>query len=96
VPPACAIGSTLVGIRPVDRSNDPKRGLEASLVTSMGRLEAHTGRIVTYDQIFHSKNECAPMVDKLRMNGPAPVMSDAKGRCPVPQLGIVTDQEYWV
>jgi predicted dehydrogenase len=74
--------------------NEVKRGVEASLVTSMGRMAAHTGRIITYDQILNSKNEYAPLVDKLTMDGPAPVMSDAKGKYPVPQPGIVTDQEY--
>ena len=29
--------------------NEAKRGAEASLVTSMGRMAAHTGQIVTYD-----------------------------------------------
>jgi hypothetical protein len=29
--------------------NEARRGAEASLVTSMGRMAAHTGRIVTYN-----------------------------------------------
>jgi len=76
--------------------NEVKRGVEASLVTSMGRMAAHTGRIVTYDQILNSKHEFAPLVDKLTMDGPAPVMPGANGKYPVPQPGIVTDQEYRV
>ncbi len=69
--------------------NEVKRGVEASLVTSMGRMAAHTGQVITYDQILNSKHEFAPGVDKLTMDGPAPVMSDAKGKYPVPQPGIV-------
>jgi predicted dehydrogenase len=74
--------------------NEVKRGAEASLVTSMGRMAAHTGRLVTFDEIMNAKHEFAPTVDKLTMDGPAPVMSDAKGKYPVPQPGIVTNQEY--
>ncbi len=74
--------------------NEVKRGVEASLVTSMGRMAAHTGRIVTYEQILNCKHEFAPDVDKLTMDGPAPLVADAKGKYPVPQPGIVTNREY--
>jgi predicted dehydrogenase len=74
--------------------NEVQRGVEAALVTSLGRMAAHTGRIVTYDQILNSKHEFAPNVDKLSFDGPAPLRSDANGKYPVPQPGIVTQQEY--
>jgi predicted dehydrogenase len=74
--------------------NEVKRGVEASLVTSMGRMAAHTGQVITYDQILNSKHELSPNTDKLTVDGPAPVMPDAKGRYPIPQPGIVKDREY--
>ena len=74
--------------------NEVHRGVEASLVTSMGRMAAHTGQIITYDQILNSKIAYAPDVDKLTLNGPAPVMADAKGKYPVPQPGIIKNREY--
>lgn len=74
--------------------NEAKRGAEASLVTSMGRMAAHTGRIVTFDEMLNSTHEYAPDVDKLSFDGPAPLVSDAKGKYPVPQPGIVTKTEY--
>ncbi len=74
--------------------NEVKRGVEASLVTSMGRMAAHTGRIVTFDDMLNSKHEFAPTVDKLTMDGPAPVMPNANGEYPVPKPGIVTQREY--
>ncbi len=74
--------------------NEVKRGVEASLVTSMGRMAAHTGRIITFDQMLNCEHEFAPDVDKLTMDGPAPLMADANGKYPVPQPGIVTDREY--
>jgi len=74
--------------------NEVKRGAEASLVTSMGRMAAHTGQIITYDQILNSKHEFAPGVDKLTMDGPAPLLLDSEGKYSSPQPGIVKDREY--
>ena len=53
--------------------NEVKRGAEASLVTSMGRMAAHTGQIITYDQMLNCPHEFAPDVDKLTMDSPAPL-----------------------
>jgi len=74
--------------------NEAKRGAEASLVTSMGRMAAHTGQIITYDQILACEHEFAPDVDKLTMDSPAPLRSNSEGRYPVPQPGILKDREY--
>jgi predicted dehydrogenase len=67
--------------------NEVKRGVEASLVTSMGRMAAHTGQIITFDQMLNSDHEFAPNVEKLTLDGPAPVMPDAKGLYPRPEPG---------
>ena len=56
--------------------NEVKRGAEASLVTSMGRMAAHTGQIVTFDEMLNCKCEFAPDVDKLTMTSPAPLQLD--------------------
>ncbi len=53
--------------------NEVKRGAEASLVTSMGRMAAHTGQIITFDEMLNCKSEFAPDVDKLTMTSPAPL-----------------------
>ena len=74
--------------------NEVKRGAEASLVTSMGRMAAHTGRVVTFDEMLNCKHEFAPDVDKLTMNSPAPVPADADGRYPVPLPGLNKNREY--
>ena len=55
--------------------NEVKRGAEASLVTSMGRMAAHTGQVITFDDMLNCKHEFAPDVDKLTMDGPAPLRS---------------------
>ena len=74
--------------------NEVKRGVEASLVTSMGRMAAHTGRIITYDQILNSSHEFAPDVDKLTMSSPAPLQVGPDGKYPVPRPGIITEREF--
>ena len=74
--------------------NEVKRGAEASLVTSMGRMAAHTGQIITYDQILNSDHEFAPGLDKLTADSPAPIQAGPDGKYPIPQPGIVKQREY--
>jgi predicted dehydrogenase len=74
--------------------NEVKRGVEASLVTSMGRMAAHTGQIITFDKMLNCPHQFAPTVDRLTMDGPAPVVADSRGKYPVPKPGIIIDREY--
>lgn len=74
--------------------NEVQRGAEASLVTAMGRMAAHTAQIITFDQMLNSPHEFAPDVDKLTMDGPPPLRLGADGKYPVPQPGILKDREY--
>ena len=74
--------------------NEARRGAEASLVASMGRMAAHTGKTVTYDEILQHEHEFAPGVDMMTANSPAPVEPDGDGRYPVPMPGITTRREY--
>jgi predicted dehydrogenase len=74
--------------------NEVQRGAEASLVTCMGRMAAHTGQIITYDQMLQCEHEFAPEVDKLTMDGPAPLLAGADGKYAVPEPGIKKDREY--
>jgi predicted dehydrogenase len=75
--------------------NEARRGIEASLVTSMGRMAAHTGKIITFDAMLNCSHEFAPNLDKLAtLDSPAPVLPGPDGKYPVPQPGIVTTKEY--
>lgn len=74
--------------------NEVERGVKASLVTSMGRMAAHTGQIITYDQILNSKHEFAPGLDKLQADSPAPLQAGSDGKYPVPMPGKNKDREY--
>jgi predicted dehydrogenase len=74
--------------------NEAKRGVEASLVTSMGRMAAHTGREIAYEDMLNCEHEMAPGLDQLTKDSPAPLLADANGRYPVPQPGKTTKREY--
>jgi len=74
--------------------NEVYRGVEASLVTSMGRMAAHTGQEITLEQMRNCPHEFAPDVASLTVDGPAPVMPDADGKYPIPQPGVLRDTEY--
>ncbi len=78
----------MTAIRSDKPYNEVKRGAEASLITSMGRMAAHTGRIITRDQMLESPQEFAPTVDQLTMDSPAPLQPDRDGKYPVPQPGV--------
>ncbi len=67
--------------------NEVPRGVEASVVTSMGRMATHLGQDVTYDEMLNSPHEFAPGIDTLTERGPAPVMPDENGAYPVPEPG---------
>jgi len=68
--------------------NEVKRGVEASVVTSMGRAATHIGQEVTFDQMLNSDHEFAPDVDKITSkDSPAPLQPDSKGMYPQPEPG---------
>lgn len=74
--------------------NEVDRGVNVSLVSSMGRMAAHTGQEITYEDMLNCEHEMAPGLDKLTMDSPAPLRSNSEGRYPVPEPGIVKDREY--
>ena len=71
-----------------------RRGSDASLVSSMGRMSTHTAQPVTFDAMLNCQQEFAPDVDKLTANSPPPVLPDKDGKYPVPQPGRTTKREY--
>jgi hypothetical protein len=73
--------------------NEAKRGIEASLVTSMGRMAAHTGQEISFEDILNGDHEFAPGLDKLTLTSPAPLVAK-DGKYPVPMPGISRKYEY--
>jgi predicted dehydrogenase len=74
--------------------NEAERGAKGSLVTSMGRMAAHTGQEITFDDILNGEHEFAPTVDQLTMDSPAPVPAGPDGTYPKPMPGITKKREY--
>ncbi|MCB9844524.1 MAG: Gfo/Idh/MocA family oxidoreductase [Phycisphaeraceae bacterium] len=74
--------------------NEAQRGVEASVVCNMGRMSAHTGREVTFEQMLACEHEFAPGVAELTLDSAAPVTADAEGRYPTPRPGYLTQREY--
>lgn len=74
--------------------NECKRGAEASLVTSMGRMAAHTGQLITLEDMLQCEHEFAPGVNSLTMESAAPIQAGPDGKYPVPQPGISKKREY--
>lgn len=74
--------------------NEVERGVAASNVTSMGRMAAHTGQVITYDQMLNSDFVMAPNVAELTLNSDSPLMPNEDGTYPVPEPGIKKDREY--
>jgi hypothetical protein len=74
--------------------NEVPFGVQASVVTSMGRMAAHTAQEITYEDMLNHPHEFAPGLDKWTMDSPPPVLADADGKYPVPQPGLKKDREY--
>jgi predicted dehydrogenase len=74
--------------------NEVPRGIKASVVTSMGRMAAHTAQEVTFDEMLNHPDEYAPGCDKYTMDSPPPLRSAADGTYPIPMPGIITHHEY--
>jgi predicted dehydrogenase len=74
--------------------NEVKYGVEASVVTSMGRMAAHTAQEITFDQMLNHEHVYAPGVENLTLESEAFLKADADGKYPVPEPGIKKDREF--
>jgi hypothetical protein len=74
--------------------NEVEYGVKASLISSLGRMAAHTGQEVTYEDLLSSDHEFAPGVDQLTMNSPAPLQAGKDGKYPQPMPGGNRKREY--
>jgi hypothetical protein len=74
--------------------NEVPRAIDACLVANMGRMAAHTGQEITFDQIRACPQEMSPSVADFTQGSAAPVVADKDGKYPVPTPGITVDREY--
>lgn len=84
----------ITAIRTNKPYNEVKRGVEASVVTSMGRMAAHTGREITFQEMLNCEHRFAPNLEQDTLAGMTPLKPDANGRYPVPMPGVNTKREY--
>ena len=81
-------------IRNNRQHNEVERGVEASLVTAMGRMAAHTGKIITRDRILNSDHEFGQNLPELTMDSQAPLRTGEDGKYPVPRPGLAGFREF--
>ncbi|XZE53318.1 Gfo/Idh/MocA family protein [Planctomycetaceae bacterium SH139] len=86
----------IAAIRNDEPYNEVERGVMASAVTSMGRMAAHTGQLITLDQMLNCSHEFAPGIDKLTLESASPLTTLPNGKYPVPMPGLIKETEYLV
>jgi predicted dehydrogenase len=73
------------------RQNKPhmeaRRGAEANFAALMGRMAAHTGKYVTWDEAVQSNFSYVKDLDHLTFDSPAPLTADANGLYDAPLPG---------
>lgn len=74
--------------------NEVDDGVKTSLVTAMGRMAAHTGQEISYEQMLEHDHEFAPGVDQLTEDSPPPLLPLPDGTYPVPMPGQKKLREY--
>jgi predicted dehydrogenase len=68
--------------------NETQRCAYAAMTGILGRMAAESGQQITWDEAMASNLELAPNLDKLTMDGEAPVKPDADGNYPIALPGI--------
>jgi predicted dehydrogenase len=74
--------------------NEVERGVMASAVTSMGRMAAHTGQMLTLEEFLKVDHEFAPGIADLTLDSPSPLPARPDGKYPIPLPGLVKNREY--
>ena len=84
----------IAAIRDDTPFNEVRYGVEASMLCNMGRMAAHTGREISYEQALNCEHEFGVGVDALKEGSDSPLMPGEDGLYPVPAPGIIVDREY--
>jgi predicted dehydrogenase len=77
----------LESIRQDRPHNEAKRSALSNMADLMGRAAAHTGQVVTWDDMMASNFQFCPNVDQLTPESAPPIHADEQGRYPVPVPG---------
>lgn len=77
----------LDAIRTDKSYNEAKRAALSNIADLMGRAAAHTGRVITWDEMMASNFQFCPNIDELTDESLPPIQPDDQGRYPVPVPG---------
>lgn len=71
--------------------NEARRAGEADVAALMGRMAAHTGALVTWDQAMNSDFQFVEDIDGMSFDTPAPIHEGPDGIYPAPQPGLTKE-----
>jgi len=81
----------LDAIRGNEPHNEARRAAEANFAALLGRMAAHTGAYLTWDQALQSNFQFVKDIDHLTFDTPAPIKAGPDGRYACPQPGITKE-----
>jgi len=81
----------LDAIRQDKPHNEARRAGEAEVAAIMGRAAAHTGQLVTWDQVMASDFQFVKDIDHLSFDSETPIHAGPDGIYPAPQPGITKE-----
>ena len=81
----------LDAIRQNKPHNEARRAGEANIVALMGRMAAHTGQYITWEQAANSDFQFVKDIDSMTFDSPAPIQEGPDGIYPAPQPGITKE-----
>ena len=70
-----------------DATEYARRAGEANLVAVMGRMAAHSGQYITWDQAMKSNFQYVKDIDSMTFDTPAPIKAGPGGLYAAPQPG---------
>jgi predicted dehydrogenase len=84
----------LDAIRRNEPHNEARRAGEANVAALMGRMAAHSGQYITWDEAFNSDFQFVKDIDGMTFDSPAPIHEGPDGIYPAPQPGMADQREY--
>ena len=78
----------LSSIRNDKPQNEVERAALSNFADLMGRAAIHSGKEITWDEMYHSQFQFVKNIDDMNYDTPPPVKADANGYYPVPIPGV--------
>lgn len=81
----------LTAIREDKPHNEARRAGEAEVAALMGRMAAHTGQSISWEQAFNSDFQFVNDIDHMTFDTPAPIHEGPDGIYPAPRPGLTNE-----